>query len=135
MKKNNLHIVCKPFYLQKLIDDIHLAFAVLPDKNSLELFGCCLNITAREICYPNRKEKVKLTEREVSILKYLYKAGDKIVSKTELLAEVWGYNPEATTHTVETHIYRLRQKIEQDGKENQIILTQDNGYKLRPAIK
>ena len=71
---------------------------------------------------------IKLTERETAILKYLYKAGDKIVGKAELLAEVWGYNPEATTHTVETHIYRLRQKIE---RPEQVIMTEDNGYRLK----
>jgi len=74
------------------------------------------------------REPIKLTERETAILKYLYKAGDKIVGKAELLAEVWGYNPEATTHTVETHIYRLRQKIE---RPEQVIMTEDNGYRLK----
>lgn len=94
----------------------------------LPLCGCRLNVAAREVCYPDGREPIKLTERETAILKYLYKAGDKIVGKAELLAEVWGYNPEATTHTVETHIYRLRQKIE---RPEQVIMTEDNGYRLK----
>ena len=61
-----------------------------------------------------RARKIRLTEKETSILKYLYRAGDKVVSRDVLLHEVWGYNAGVTTHTLETHIYRLRQKIEKD---------------------
>lgn len=57
-------------------------------------------------------EKIRLTEKETSILKYLYRAGEKVVPRDKLLNEVWGYNAGVTTHTLETHIYRLRQKIE-----------------------
>ena len=59
----------------------------------------------------------------------MYKAYPKVVSKTELLSEVWGYNPDATTHTVETHIYRLRQKVEGQ-TQDAIILTEESGDKL-----
>ena len=58
--------------------------------------------------------KIRLTEKETSILKYLYRAGEKVVTRDVLLQEVWGYNSGVTTHTLETHIYRLRQKIEKD---------------------
>lgn len=127
-----IRIVRKPFRLEGLIDALHTAInAVSSESGDLMLCGCRLDIAAREIRYTDGREAVKLTEREVSILKYLYKAGSKIVNKTELLAEVWGYNPEATTHTVETHIYRLRQKIEQDDGHGQVIITEDNGYRLR----
>src|SRR4029078_13416066 len=57
-------------------------------------------------------KKIRLTEKETSTLKYLYRAGQKPVGRDTLLGEVWGYNAGATTHTLETHIYRLRQKIE-----------------------
>lgn len=130
----NLTVLRKPFVLENLLDALRaMHAAVSAIGGDMELFGCRLNTAAREIRYPDGREPVKLTEREVSILKYLYKAGGKIVGKAELLAEVWGYNPEATTHTVETHIYRLRQKIEQDGGPGQVIVTEDNGYKLKPA--
>lgn len=127
----NLRVVRKPFRLETLLDTLHTALAALtPSGGELQLNGCSLNIAAREIRYPDGRLPVKLTEREVAILKYLYKSGGKIVGKAELLAEVWGYNPEATTHTVETHIYRLRQKIEQEGGPGQVITTRENGYKL-----
>ena len=74
--------------------------------------------------------KVRLTEKETNILKYLYRAGDKPVSREELLAEVWGYNAGVTTHTLETHIYRLRQKIEADPSNARLLVTENGGYKL-----
>jgi DNA-binding response OmpR family regulator len=76
--------------------------------------------------------KVRLTEKETSILKYLYRAGEKVVTREILLAEVWGYNAGVTTHTLETHIYRLRQKIEQDPAKAELLVTEAGGYKLVP---
>lgn len=76
------------------------------------------------------KFKIRLTEKETAILKYLYRANGKVISKDELLAEVWGYNKEVTTHTLETHIYRLRQKIEAKPNEEGILLTETGGYRL-----
>ena len=67
----------------------------------------------------------------MAIIKYLYKAKDKIVSKNELLQEVWGYSPDVSTHTIETHIYRLRQKVEHENPAAQLIMTEDGGYKLK----
>ncbi|MGI9424809.1 MAG: response regulator transcription factor [Hyphomicrobiaceae bacterium] len=76
--------------------------------------------------------KVRLTEKETSILKYLYRAGEKVVTRDVLLHEVWGYNAGVTTHTLETHIYRLRQKIERDPSNAEILVTETGGYKLVP---
>lgn len=76
--------------------------------------------------------KIRLTEKETSILKYLYRAGEKPVSREELLAEVWGYNAGVTTHTLETHVYRLRQKIEGDPANAKLLLTEQGGYRLAP---
>ncbi len=78
------------------------------------------------------KTKVRLTEKEVSILKYLYRAGGKAVSREMLLNEVWGYNAGVATHTLETHIYRLRQKIETDPSSAEILITEGGGYRLNP---
>ncbi len=77
-------------------------------------------------------KKVRLTEKETSMLKYLYRAGDKVVSRDTLLKEVWGYNAGVTTHTLETHVYRLRQKIEADPSNAAILVTETGGYKLVP---
>lgn len=77
-------------------------------------------------------QKVRLTEKETSILKFLYRAGDKVVSRDILLNEVWGYNVAVTTHTLETHVYRLRQKIEDDPSNAKLLVTEPGGYKLVP---
>ena len=76
------------------------------------------------------KKKIRLTEKETAILKYLYRAGDKAIGRELLLNEVWGYNPSVTTHTLETHIYRLRQKIERDPGNAEILVTEPGGYRL-----
>jgi DNA-binding response OmpR family regulator len=76
--------------------------------------------------------KVRLTEKETSILRYLYRAGQRPISRETLLQEVWGYNSGVTTHTLETHIYRLRQKIENDAAAPAILVTEAGGYKLVP---
>ena len=78
------------------------------------------------------KKKVRLTDKETAILKFLYRAGDKVVSREVLLDEVWGYNAAVTTHTLETHVYRLRQKIEADPSNARILITEPGGYQLVP---
>ena len=77
-------------------------------------------------------KKVRLTDKETNILKYLYRAGGKVISREELLTEVWGYNAGVTTHTLETHVYRLRQKIEPDPTGPKILITEAGGYRLSP---
>jgi len=76
--------------------------------------------------------KIRLTEKETAILRYLYRAGDRLISRDVLLQEVWGYNAHVTTHTLETHIYRLRQKIEPDPTRARLLVTESGGYKLVP---
>jgi len=78
------------------------------------------------------EKKIRLTEKESAILKFLYRAGPKVVGRDTLLAEVWGYNSGVTTHTLETHIYRLRQKIEKDPSNAEILVTETGGYRLMP---
>tara|TARA_R110000868_G_scaffold121270_2_gene321725 strand:+ start:6647 stop:7285 length:639 start_codon:yes stop_codon:yes gene_type:complete len=75
---------------------------------------------------------IRLTEKEANILKYLFRAGTNVVSREELLTEVWGYNSGVTTHTLETHIYRLRQKIERDPSNAVMLVTDAGGYRLMP---
>ncbi len=76
--------------------------------------------------------KIRLTEKEAAIIKYLYRAGDNVISRDVLLEEVWGYNSGVTTHTLETHVYRLRQKIEKDPSNATLLVTESGGYKLVP---
>ena len=76
--------------------------------------------------------QVRLTEKETAILNYLYRAGQKVVTRDVLLSEVWGYNAGVTTHTLETHVYRLRQKIERDPSNAEILVTEHGGYNWCP---
>jgi DNA-binding response OmpR family regulator len=87
---------------------------------------------AAKMLLDDNGSKIRLTEKETSILKYLYRAGEKVVSRDVLLHEVWGYNAGVTTHTLETHIYRLRQKIEKDPSNAELLVTETGGYKLVP---
>ena len=87
---------------------------------------------ASKLFVDEKDGKIRLTEKETSILKYLYRSGDKVVSRETLLHEVWGYNAGVTTHTLETHIYRLRQKIEKDPSNAELLITETGGYKLVP---
>ncbi|MFN4140995.1 response regulator transcription factor [Aestuariivirga sp.] len=76
--------------------------------------------------------KIRLTEKETAIIKFLLRSGEQIVSRDVLLQDVWGYNAGVTTHTLETHVYRLRQKIERDPSHAEILVTEGGGYKLVP---
>ena len=85
---------------------------------------------AMKILTDERERKIRLTEKETNILKFLYRAPDGVVPRDVLLHEVWGYNAGVTTHTLETHIYRLRQKIEPDPSNARILVTESGGYRL-----
>lgn len=87
---------------------------------------------AQKILIEDSGSKVRLTEKETAIMKYLYRAEQKIIGRDELLEQVWGYNSGVTTHTLETHIYRLRQKIEKDPSNAKLLVTEGGGYKLVP---
>ena len=78
----------------------------------------------------DEERKIRLTEKETNILKFLYRASEGVVARDILLHEVWGYNAGVTTHTLETHIYRLRQKIEPDPSNARLLVTDSGGYKL-----
>ena len=87
---------------------------------------------AQKILADGEARKVRLTEKETEILKYLYRAGDNVVSRDTLLGEVWGYNAGVATHTLEPHVYRLRQKIEADPPNARLLVTEPGGYRLMP---
>lgn len=123
-------MLVKPLMLSNFLDALRAATSLFENSHSgcLEFANYMLYPTKKELTDKTTKEVFKLTEKEVSIIKYLYKNVEGYVSKQDLLKEVWEYSEEATTHTVETHIYRLRQKIENGGK--QFIETSEGGYKL-----
>jgi DNA-binding response OmpR family regulator len=85
---------------------------------------------AAKMLLDDDERKIRLTEKETNILKFLYRANDAVVAREVLLHEVWGYNAGVTTHTLETHIYRLRQKIEPDPSNARLLVTESGGYRL-----
>ncbi len=87
---------------------------------------------AAKVLIRDDTKKIRLTEKETAIIKFLYRAGEASVSRETLLQDVWGYNAGVSTHTLETHIYRLRQKIERDPAHAEILVTEGGGYKLIP---
>jgi DNA-binding response OmpR family regulator len=78
-----------------------------------------------------KNRRIRLTDKETAVLKYLYRS-ESAVNRQILMHEVWGYNATVTTHTLETHIYRLRQKIEADPANPSLLVTENGGYRLRP---
>ena len=85
---------------------------------------------AQKMLVDEKEKKIRLTEKETNILKFLYRATQGVVARDVLLHEVWGYNAGVTTHTLETHIYRLRQKIEPDPSNARLLVTESGGYRL-----
>ena len=85
---------------------------------------------AQKMLVDEKDKKIRLTEKETNILKYLYRSTSGVVARDVLLHEVWGYNAGVTTHTLETHIYRLRQKIEPDPSNARLLVTESGGYRL-----
>ena len=85
---------------------------------------------AKLLLHKTNGRKVRLTEKEAAILRYLFRAEGRVVSRDVLLNEVWGYNAGVNTHTLETHVYRLRQKIERDPAKADILVTDAGGYRL-----
>ncbi|MCO6188105.1 response regulator transcription factor [Rhizobium sp. L1K21] len=87
---------------------------------------------AQKLLTTQSGQKIRLTEKEAAIIRFLYRADQKVVTRDVLLEEVWGYNSGVTTHTLETHVYRLRQKIERDPSNAEILVTENGGYKIVP---
>src|SRR5712691_8246240 len=108
--------VTKPFRLNELLARLraHLRQSEHSDDAVLTIGPYTFQPGAKLMIDSSRRKKVGLTEKETAILKYLYRAGDRVIGRDTLLGEVWGYNAGVTTHTLETHVYRLRQKIERD---------------------
>lgn len=126
------HVIFKPISLEALLNQIQAGINLVDNSEEgyLNFNRYELHPLQKEIYNERNDETIKLTEKEVAIIKFLYKNKDKIVSKNDLLQEVWGYSPDVSTHTIETHIYRLRQKVEHEDTSAQLIVTEDGGYKL-----
>ena len=124
--------VTKPFRFAVLMARVH-AHLRSHDRSEEAMYriGPYTFRPSAKLLLDEKSRKIRLTEKETNILKYLYRCGDTVPRET-LLNEVWGYNPAVTTHTLETHIYRLRQKIEENPGEARILVTESGGYRLMP---
>jgi DNA-binding response OmpR family regulator len=126
--------VTKPFRLNVLLARLraHLRRSEYRDDAVFAIGPYTFQPGAKLMTDQTRRKKVRLTEKETAILRYLYHAGDRAIGRATLLDEVWGYNAGVTTHTLETHVYRLRQKIERDPANAEILITEPGGYRLLP---
>ena len=126
--------VTKPFRLGVLVARLraHLRQHEQSEDAVFTIGPYTFQPSAKILLDEEKGQKVRLTEKETSILKYLYRSGQKVVKRETLLSEVWGYNSGVTTHTLETHVYRLRQKIERDPSSSVILVTEPGGYRLVP---
>ncbi len=124
--------IAKPFRLNELLARVRAQLRVFDNsEDAVFIIGpYSFRPSAKLLLEVARNKKIRLTEKEAAILKYLYRSGGKPVGRQILLNEVWGYNSAVTTHTLETHIYRLRQKIEPDPGNARLLLTEGGGYRL-----
>ena len=122
--------IAKPFRFATLMARIHahLRSHQQSEEAIYHIGPYTFRPSAKLLINPEGK-KIRLTEKETNILKFLYRSGETVARDT-LLHEVWGYNPAVTTHTLETHIYRLRQKIEENPGQAQLLVTESGGYRL-----
>jgi len=129
--------IAKPFRLNELLARVRAQLRVFDNsEDAVFTIGPYLfRPSAKLLMEPARNRKIRLTDKESAILKFLYRAGGRPVPRQVLLNEVWGYNSAVTTHTLETHIYRLRQKIEPNPAQLRLLLTEAGGYRLDPMAR
>jgi DNA-binding response OmpR family regulator len=124
--------IAKPFRLNELLARLRAQLRVFDNTEDavFEIGPYTFRPASKLLTDGARGRKIRLTEKEAAILKFLYRAGGRAVGRQVLLNEVWGYNNSVTTHTLETHIYRLRQKIEPDPTSVRLLITEGGGYRL-----
>jgi len=119
-----------PIKIFKLLEKINIEFLKLQfnSQSEIRLNNYTLDLNSREILKENTK--LKLTEKEINTITYLSKS-NKPVSINELQKKVWSYQSDIETHTVETHIYRLRKKFLNAFNDNEFIISKKNGYQIK----
>ena len=126
--------IAKPFRVQELIARIRTQLRGFESSDDavFAIGPYLFRPATKSLMESGSNRRIHLTAKEVSLLKFLHRAGDRVVDRQELLNEVWGYNTAVTTHTLETHVYRLRQKIERDPTDPCLLVTHRHGYRLKP---
>lgn len=129
--------IAKPFRLNELLARIRAQLRGYDNSEDavFKVGPYLFRPATKQLHDPARSKRIRLTEKEAAILKFLYRAGGRPVPRNVLLNDVWGYNSSVTTHTLETHIYRLRQKIEPNPAEARILVTEAGGYRLEQAAE
>jgi DNA-binding response OmpR family regulator len=124
--------IAKPFRLNELLARLRAQLRSFENSEDavFTIGPYTFRPAVKQLLEPVRNKRIRLTDKETAILKFLYRAGGKSVARQVLLGEVWGYNAAVTTHTLETHVYRLRQKIEPDPQISTLLLTEGGGYRL-----
>jgi DNA-binding response OmpR family regulator len=124
--------IVKPFRLQELMARIRAQVRGFEtsDHAVFTIGSYLFRPSARSLVERAGNRRVRLTSKEVALLRFLYHARDRVVDRRDLLYQVWGYNTSVTTHTLEAHVYRLRQKIELDPSEPRLLVTHRHGYRL-----
>ena len=127
--KNQLLLENRPIRLNKLIEKINIFFLKLNfnQQSEKKIGKYLIDINSRELKF--NKSSLKLTEKECDLIIYLFEA-KKPISIKNLQLSVWGHQSKLETHTVETHIYRLRKKILETFKDENFIVSEKNGYKI-----
>ena len=130
--KEKLYFIEQPFKIQHLNKKISIILAKISNSNEMtHKIGPFMFFPQKKVIMLGDKTKVELTEKEVDILKCLISSGEEIVDKDKLLKQVWNYSSDVTTHTLETHIYRLRQKLEIDSSIPRLIISKGGGFTIR----
>jgi len=126
--------MAKPFRLGELLARVRAQLRIFENSEDavFTIGPYTFRPSAKLLQDPHKNRRIRLTEKEAAILKFLYRAGDRAVARQVLLNEVWGYNAAVTTHTLETHIYRLRQKMETMPGAPALLVTEGQGYRLNP---
>ncbi|NPD66528.1 response regulator transcription factor [Lichenicola cladoniae] len=126
--------VAKPFRIAELLARLRAQMRIFENSEDavFTIGPYTFRPSAKLLQEMSRNRRIRLTEKEAAILKFLYRAGTRPVPRQVLLNEVWGYNAAVTTHTLETHIYRLRQKIEPNPANACLLVTEGGGYRLDP---
>ena len=126
---NQLQLIKIPIKISKLIEMINVKLLKnqFSNQSKVKIKNYILNLNSREIS--NDNTLMKLTEKEINTIIYLSKT-NKPVSINELEKNVWQYEADMETHTVETHIYRLRKKIYDKFKDKDFIVSKKNGYEI-----
>ena len=122
----------KPFRIENFYKKIFTTLGKISNsKDMTHKIGPFTFFPLKKFIILEDNKKIDLTEKEVDILKCLIGSGKKAVDRDKLLKQVWNYSPEVTTHTLETHIYRLRQKLETDPSIPRLIISKGGGFRIR----